>query len=121
MSLFPQTLTIKRTTKVPDGRGKFVETQTTIALTGPNGGTVQPATTANGGQYILSMEPGRRDKGLVVVYTRSALVVPVEGSMGTSPDIVVWKGSLWEVVHQEPHEGILIPHNKYIAEFRGRA
>lgn len=119
MSLFPQPLTILRTTKVPDGRGKFIESQTTIALTGPNGGTVQPATTQNGGQFILSMEQGRRDNGHVVVYTKSALVAPQEGATGVSPDKVVWKGGIWEIVHQEPHEGTLIPHNKYIAEYRG--
>lgn len=121
MSLFPHTLTILRITKVPDGKGHFVESQTTIALTGPNGGTVQPATSNNGGQFILSMEQGRRDQGHVVVYTKSTLVAPQEGATGVSPDKVVWKGGIWEIVHQEPHEGILIPHNKYIAEYRGQA
>ena len=121
MSLFPKTLTILRTVKAPNGRGQYTESQTTIALTGAQGGTVQPATTQNGGQFILAMEQGRRDRGHVVVYTKSTLVAPQEGAQGTSPDKVVWKGGIWEVVHQEPHEGILIAHNKYIAEYRGKA
>ena len=121
MSLFPKTLTILRTTKAPDGRGKYIESQTTIALVGAQGGTVQPATTQNGGQFILSMESGRRDLGHVVIYTKSTLVAPQEGATGVSPDKVVWKGGIWEIVHQEPYEGTLIPHNKYIAEYRGKA
>mgnify|MGYP006346692027 FL=1 len=119
MSLCPRTLTILRITKAPDGKGRFVESQTTIALTGAQGGTVQPATTQNGGQFILSMESGRRDQGHVVIYTKSTLVAPQEGAVGVSPDRVVWRGGIWEVVHQEPHDGILIRHNKYIAEYRG--
>ena len=121
MSLFPRPLSILRITKVPDGKGHFVESQTTIVLTGSNGGTVQPATTQNGGQFILSMESGRRDQGHVVIYTKSTLVAPQEGATGVSPDKVVWRGGIWEIVHQEPYEGILIPHNKYIAEYRGQA
>ena len=121
MSLFPQTLHILRTTKVPDGRGRYTETQTSVTLTGANGGTVQPATSNNGGQFILTMEPGRRDRGHVVIYTKSILVAPQEGEQGTNPDKVVWKNGIWEIVHQEPHDGILIAHNKYIAEYRGHA
>lgn len=68
----------------------------------------------------MSMEPGRLDKGVVVVYTKSILVAPLEGQQDTSPDVLVWKGSLWEVVHYEPHTDILIAHNKYIAEYRGK-
>ena len=119
MSLFPHTLTILRITKAPDGKGRFIESQTTIALVGSNGGTVQPATSNNGGQFILSMESGRRDQGHVVIYTKSTLVAPQEGAVGVSPDRVVWRGGIWEVVHQEPHDGILIRHNKYIAEYWG--
>ena len=121
MSLFPRTLNILRITKVPDGKGHYTESSTALALTGANGGTVQPVTTQNGGQFILSMEPGRRDRGHVVVYTRSTLVAPQEGATGVSPDRVLWKGGVWEIVHKEPHEGILIAHNKYIAEYRGPA
>jgi len=121
MSLFPQPLTVRRTTRVPDGKGGFTRTASTVVLTGSMGGTIQPATTANGGQYVLSMEPGRRDKGVVVVYTKASLVYPQEEAPTLSPDILVWKGSLWEVVHYEPHANILIAHNKYIAEYRGKA
>jgi hypothetical protein len=121
MSLFPQTLTVRRTTRAPDGKGGFTRTSNTVILQGPNGGTVQPATSSNGGQYVLSMEPGRRDKGVVVIYTKSELVYPQEERPNLSPDTIVWKGSLWEVVHFEPHTNILIAHNKYIAEYRGKA
>ena len=121
MSLFPQTLTVRRSTRAPDGKGGFVRNTTTVILSGPMGGTVQPATTNNGGQYVLSMEPGRRDKGVVVVYTKAELVYPQEERPNLSPDVIVWRGSLWEVVHFEPHTNILIAHNKYIAEYRGKA
>ena len=120
MSLFPQPLTVKRYTRTPDGKGKYNRTETTVTLSGAMGGTVQPATTENGGQYFATMEPGRRDKGVVVIYTKSVLNCPQEGS-DTAPDRIVWNGILWEVVHKEPHMGLLIRHTKYIAEYRGPA
>jgi hypothetical protein len=115
MSLFPLPTTVLRSTRALVN-GVWTKTTSPITVQAD----VQPATTQNGGQNVASMEPGRRDKGVVVVYTSSALVAPLEGSTA-SPDVVQWQGSLWEIIQKEPHQGQLIRHNKYFAEYRGQA
>lgn len=118
MSLFPQPITIIRSHRVPDGLGRWNHTDTTVTLTGTNGGTIQPATTQNAGRYIQSRQEGRRDVGTIVIYTRSNLNAPIEGSE-TAPDRIIWDSSVWEIVQKEAHMGIALPHTKYYAEYQG--
>lgn len=112
MSLFPKPLSIIRTSRAYNqNTGKFDRTESTLTLTGANGGSVQPLT----GEEILSLEPGRRDKGQVWIFTRSTLVTPLEAA-NTAPDKLLWNGKLWEVVHRDAWDNGLIPHNRYRAE-----
>ena len=121
MSLFPQPITIVRATRVLNGStGKWERTETQTTLTGSNGGTIQPATTQNAGQYFASMEPGRKNTGTIVIYTRSNLRVDLEGSTDAS-DLVIWQNTKWEIVQKEARMGIMLPHTKYYAEYRGPA
>ena len=118
MSLFPQPITVIRSSRTPDGKGRWNHVDTRSTLTGVNGGTIQPATMQNAGRYIQSRPEGRRDVGCVVVYTRANLHAPLEGSE-TAPDCIVWQGAIWEIVQKEAHMGIAIPHAKYYAEYKG--
>ena len=112
MSLFPRPLTVKRYSRAYNqNTGKFDRTESTITLSGANGGSVQPLT----GEEILSLEPGRRDRGQVWIFTRSTLVTPLEAA-DTAPDRLLWNGKLWEVVHRDVWYNGLIPHNRYRAE-----
>jgi len=114
VSLFPLPTTVLRSTRaLVNGVWAKTSSPVTVSM------DVQPATVQNGGQGIMSREPGRFDKGLVVIYTSSALVAPLEGSTA-APDVVQWQGSLWEIVGKEPHQGQLIRHNKYYAEYKGQ-
>lgn len=115
MSLFPLPVTVTRSTRTLVS-GVWQKTTTTLTIKAD----VQPASQANGGLAITSTEPGRRDVGTVVIYTTSTLVAPREGTT-TSPDVITWMGSLWEITYQQPHQGQLIQHNKYLAEYRGQA
>ena len=114
MSLFPLPTTVLRSSRALVN-GVWQKTSSPITIQAD----IQPATIANGGQGVASMEPGRRDKGLVVIYTSASLVAPLEGST-SSPDVVQWQGSLWEIIQREPHSGQLIRHIKYFAEYRGQ-
>jgi hypothetical protein len=114
MSLFPLPTTVLRSTRTL-ANGIWTKASTPIVVQMD----IQPATVQNGGQGIMSQEPGRFDKGLVVIYTSVALVAPLEGSTA-APDVVQWQGSLWEIVQQELHQGQLIRHNKYFAEYKGQ-
>ena len=57
---------------------------------------------------------GRRDIGLMKVYSNTPLSVSVEGS-NTPGDVVIWAGRKWEIIRELVFANDLINHYKYIA------
>lgn len=77
-------------------------------------GSCQPVTAKD----TEARDIGRKDVGKIKVYSGTALAVGIEGS-DNSGDIVQWQGSNWEIIQALPYQNSLIPHYKYIAEYRG--
>ena len=77
-------------------------------------GGVQPAS----GKDIESLSTGRRDKGIVKVYSTIELAVSEE-SGNTSGDIVHYRGKRWELIYEGGFQNGLIPHFKYMAQYIG--
>lgn len=79
-------------------------------------GTCQPDT----GKDFVPTEPGRANIGRIKIYVSAPMQVSTEGQPA-SGDQVIYDGKLWEVVKEMPCQNSLIPHYKYIAEYRGEA
>lgn len=79
-------------------------------------GSIQPLS----GRDLLTLEPASRDIGKVWVYTGSQLQKRTEASSSVA-DLLVYDGSLWEVIDDKGYSNDLIPHHKYLAEYRGAA
>lgn len=108
--LFPTTINIKsRTFTRVKGKSTVVEIAGTIT------GSVQPLN----GRDFEALDTGRQDKGTMKVYCNEKLNVSIEGTT-TPGDIVIYRGTEWEVVQELPYQNSIINHNKYIVEQRGQ-
>ena len=104
-TLFQRTISYKhRTAELVNGVWEFSETDGTFT------GSVQPLT----GKELQFLPEGRRDIGLMKVYSNTPLSVSVEGS-NTPGDIVIWAGRKWEIIRELVFANDLINHYKYIA------
>ena len=111
-TLFPKVISFQRST------GDYVagvwedSGTTTLTFTG----SVQPVS----GKDLETVPTGRRDKGIMKIYSSEALQCAVQGS-NFSGDIVIWAGKRWEVFQELPYQNSLIPHYKYHASYIGEA
>ena len=104
-TLFPRTISYKhRTAELVNGVWEFSETDGTFT------GSVQPLT----GKELQFLPEGRRDIGLMKVYSNTPLSVSVEGS-NTPGDVVIWSGRKWEIIRELVFANDVINHYKYIA------
>lgn len=104
-TLFPRTISYKhRNAELVNGVWEFSETDGTFT------GSVQPLT----GKELQFLPEGRRDIGLMKVYSNTPLSVSVEGS-NTPGDVVIWAGRKWEIIRELVFANDLINHYKYIA------
>ena len=104
-TLFQRTISYKhRTAELVNGVSEFSETDGTFT------GSVQPLT----GKELQFLPEGRRDIGLMKVYSNTPLSVSVEGS-NTPGDVVIWAGRKWEIIRELVFANDLINHYKYIA------
>lgn len=104
-TLFQRTIGYKhRTAELVNGVWEFSETDGTFT------GSVQPLT----GKELQFLPEGRRDIGLMKVYSNTPLYVSVEGS-NTPGDVVIWAGRKWEIIRELVFANDLINHYKYIA------
>ena len=79
-------------------------------------GSIQPYS-----QRDYSSNPnGRKDVGMVKIYTNQELVISVEGS-DKNGDIIIWKGKLWEVISVDDYSSTIINHKRYHAQYKGVA
>lgn len=116
MSLFPKPFTVIRVTRALV-RGVYVDgTPQTLTFQGSQGGTVQPLS----GKDLQNLEPASRTIGKVWIRTTSELRTRTEGSLEKA-DVLVHAGKRWEVISDETYDNGLIPHHKYLAEYRGAA
>lgn len=106
--LFPKTISYLVVTG-SRVKGKFVEVETPGTFTGD----VQPVT----GRDLDVVQVGRQDIGKIKVYANESLNVSVEGS-NTPGDMIIWQGGKWEIIAKMANQNDLIPHYKYIAEYR---
>lgn len=79
-------------------------------------GSIQPLS----GEDLLTLEPASRDIGKVWVYTDSTLKKRTEAADSTA-DRVIHEGALWEIIDSRAYTNGIIPHRKYLAEYRGAA
>lgn len=70
------------------------------------------------GTELYNIPAGQANVGKVKVYSESTLNVAIEGT-DTVGDLVEWEGRLWEIIWILHHNQGLIPHWKYLAEYRG--
>lgn len=111
-TLFPHVLAvIKRTGSRVNGR--WVQAPGTKANVT---GSVQPVS----GKDTQFLPEGRRDVGVVKIYSNEALNVSLEGTQN-SGDVVVWHGKKWEVFQELAHANGIINHYKYLAGYVGEA
>lgn len=110
-TLFPKTISYKQVT------GSYVNgVWTPIEADSTFEGSVQPMT----GKDLVSLVVGREDLGKVKVYSDSKLNVSLEGS-NKSGDKIIWQGQIWEIIQELQYQNDLIPHYKYIGEYRGES
>lgn len=112
MSLFPKPFTIERVSRALV-RGTYVD-GTPVQLTFQ--GTVQPLS----GEDIANLEPASRSIGKVWIRTTAALRKRTDGSLEKA-DVLIHDGRRWEVIDNMHFDNGLIPHHKYLAEYRGKA
>lgn len=116
MSLFPKPFTIERVSRALV-RGTYVDgTPQLITFSGSNGGTVQPLS----GEDIANLEPASRSIGKVWIRTKAVLRKRTDGSLEKA-DVLIHDGRRWEVIDNMNFDNGLIPHHKYLAEYRGKA
>ena len=112
MILFPKPITVLRLSGTGfDSLGRKIQgTEEAITLYGD----IQPTS----GKDFQAQEVGRENSGKVKCYFNEPLIVSTEGSSNPG-DKVVYDGKVWEVIAEMPNQNGLIPHFKYIAEYRG--
>lgn len=112
MSLFPKAFTIERVSRALV-RGTYVDgTPATLVQYG----TVQPLS----GEDIKNLEPASRSIGKVWIRTKAALNKRQDGTLQRA-DVLIHDGKRWEVIDDQHFDNGLIPHHKYMAEYRGNA
>ena len=112
-TLFLKPYTVRRRDRTLSASGIWSPgTMSTITIQG----SVQPLS----GKDLATMEAGSRDLGKVWVYTGSELRKRTEGST-TEADQIEFDGSIWEIIDVRPYSSGIIPHRKYLAEYRGAA
>lgn len=111
MSLFPKPQSGIRYSRTLV-RGVWEKTGTPFTFSG----TIQPLS----GQDILTLDHATRDKGKVWVRTTYALRKRTTGS-DYSADEVVYNGAVWEIIDDRNFDNGILPHHKYLAEYRGPA
>lgn len=77
-------------------------------------GSIQPLS----GRDLLTLEPASRDIGKVWIYTGSQLKKRTEASTSVA-DLLIHDGATWEVIDDRGYSNGIIPHHKYMAEYRG--
>lgn len=110
-TLFPKNITVLRETAgAYNATGVWVDGSTTeLTVTG----SVQPMTA----REIEALEIGRKDIGKVKAFVNQELIISTEG--GTSKgDKLVYDGKWYEVIAKDNFNNDLIPHYRYIAEYR---
>ena len=76
-------------------------------------GSMQPLS----GKEIESLNIGRADVGKMKVYSDRVLKVSVDGG-DEAGEIIKFNDERWEVIDQLHYDSGIIPHYKYIAEYR---
>lgn len=76
-------------------------------------GSMQPMT----GKEIESLTVGRADIGKMKIYSDRILKVSRDGG-DEAGEIIKFNNQRWEVIDELNYDSDLIPHFKYIAEFR---
>lgn len=109
-TLFPKPFQIIRSTRTLV-RGVWT-TGTSETLTFQ--GSIQPLS----GKDLLTLEPASRDIGKVWIYTGSQLKKRTEAGANAA-DVLIYDGATWEVIDDRPYGNDIIPHHKYMAEYRG--
>jgi hypothetical protein len=77
-------------------------------------GSVQPMTE----KEIDSLQVGRENTGKVKIYSDTLLAISTEGGDAKGA-VVEWNNKKWEVIQANNYNNDLIPHYKYIGEYRG--
>lgn len=110
-TLFPKTINYKQISV------SYVEgvAQTPVEVDSTFKGSVQPMS----GKDVELLEIGREDRGKVKVYSSTKLTVGVEDDDTKPGDVVIWEGQKWEIIQEMQFQNDLIPHYKYVAEYRG--
>ena len=109
-TLFPKTIVFKRVAGTLDpNTGLWSFTPGTYTFQG----SVQPLSA----QEIEALPIGRRDLGMMKVYSSDRLLVSKEGTQ-TPGDIVVWDNKEWEIVGEEANLNDIISHFKYYAQYK---
>lgn len=107
--LFPKPYNIKRSSKGKFIKGRWVTDAKTIDVVY---GDAQPMTS-----YTVSrLDIGDKGLGKITFYTDEVLSVSDKTS-GISGDYVEFDSQYYELISEEIHVGIM-PHKKYIGEFR---
>ena len=80
---------------------------------------IQPGTGENEGSSVNSSPQGRKEIGLVRVYSNQKLKVSEEGTQ-TRGTVVDWNGHKWEIIQELPYQKgsifSLVDHYKYFAQ-----
>lgn len=109
-TLFPKIIEFERQTNGAYVGGKWVADP---EVTNTFLGSVQPLT----GKQMEAFPTNRQDLGLVNVFSSSKLEISTEGG-GNAGDVVLWEGRKWELFKEEIHANSLIPHFKYIGQYK---
>jgi hypothetical protein len=98
-------------TRSRTNRGKGEKTSTNDVFIG----TIQPMT----GKDLELVTVGREDRGKVKIYSDRELNVGIEGT-NKSGDLVFYQSKKYEIIQAMDFQNGVLPHYKYIAEFRGK-
>ena len=80
---------------------------------------IQPATSEDEGISVAASPQGKKEIGLVKVFSNQKLVVPKEGT-NQKGTVLTWEGEKWRIVQELPYQKssffTLVDHYKYFAE-----
>lgn len=110
MSLFPSPFTIQRTSKTMGADGLWVlGTPSQLVFHG----SIQPLT----GYELSLIDTGSQGMGKVWIRT-TAILERRKPDSTDAGDILLWNSDRWEVIDDRPYLNGIIPHHKYLAEWR---